>query len=299
VKILIADDDAISLRIMEKMLRTIGYDVAMAINGSDALEKLLESDGPRLALLDWMMPELDGPQVCSRMRAAKDHSYVYVILLTAKNSKEDLVEGLNAGADDYLTKPCNVEELKARLRTGQRILQLEDRLVAAREEMRYKATHDALTTLCNRGKIIETLDKALLAAEPTVVMLCDVDHFKRINDEYGHVAGDGVLQEVARRLRFAVRADDAIGRYGGEEFLVVLRGCDPQSMPERAEQLRSAVAGDSFRINGREIVITVSIGGLAIKGREDTLITEAVLQRVDSALYKAKDEGRNRVVIEA
>ena len=143
------------------MLQRMGYEVVAAANGREALEKLLEPDGPRLALLDWMMPEMDGPQVCRSLRAANGLQYVYLILLTSKDTRAALVEGLDAGADEYLTKPCNTDELKARLRTGERILQLEDKLVAAREEMRFKATHDALTALWNRGKILEALDEAL------------------------------------------------------------------------------------------------------------------------------------------
>lgn len=295
MKILIADDDELSLKLMQKMLTRIGYDVVAAVNGREALERLLERDGPRLALLDWMMPEMDGPAVCQNLRSLSHGPYVYVTLLTSKDSKDDLVKGLDSGADDYLTKPCNPEELKARLRAGQRILQLEDSLVEAREEMRFKATHDPLTTLWNRGKILEALDYTIQREQPSAVLLCDVDHFKKINDARGHLAGDVVLREIAGRLRSAVRADDAIGRYGGEEFLVLLTGCDERSLPERAERLCMKVSNTGFDIGNDAIPVTVSIGAIAVNGNKQQS-PEDVLRRADEALYLAKNKGRNRVV---
>lgn len=296
MKILVADDDAVSRMIMERMLRQIGYEVTAAENGRDAVEKLLENDGPRLALLDWMMPELDGPQVCHQLRTMHGHRYIYLILLTSKDSREDLVAGLDAGADDYLIKPCNPAELKARLRTGERILRLEDTLVAAREDMRFRATHDALTSLWNRGRILEFLHSALHSSESTAILLCDIDHFKRINDVHGHLAGDAVLREVAARLRAAVRADDAIGRYGGEEFLIVLNGCDARRLPERAEQIRRAVSEGGSIMDG-VAGISVSIGAIALGGDNIPMPVEAILSLTDTALYHAKGTGRNRVVI--
>jgi two-component system, cell cycle response regulator len=260
------------------------------------MEKLLDNDGPRLALLDWMMPELDGPQVCHQLRTMQGHRYVYLILLTSKDSREDLVAGLDAGADDYLIKPCNPAELKARLRTGQRILRLEDTLVAAREDMRFRATHDALTSLWNRGRILEFLHSAIQSSESTAILLCDIDHFKRINDVHGHLTGDAVLREVAARLRGAVRANDAIGRYGGEEFLIVLNGCDARRLPERAEQIRKAVSEGGF-IMGGAAPVSVSIGAIALGGDNLPLPVEGILNLTDTALYQAKRAGRNRVVI--
>lgn len=297
MKILIADDDAISRKIMERMLQKIGYEVTVAENGLDALEKLLADDGPRMALLDWMMPKLDGPQVCRRLRAVQDRRYVYVTLLTSRDSSEDLVAGLEAGADDYLIKPCNPAELKARLRSGQRILQLEDTLVAAREDMRFRATHDTLTAVWNRGSILEFLRCALRHAEPAAVLLCDIDHFKRINDVHGHLAGDAVLREVADRLRGAVRANDGIGRYGGEEFLIVLRGGLAHSPLERAEQVRRAIADTGFVIDGVSIPVTMSIGAVVRQENDPSYSVESVLSCADAALYRAKNAGRNRVVL--
>lgn len=279
------------------MLQKMGYEVDCAENGQDALERLLDQDGPRMALLDWMMPEIDGPEVCRRLRAANDQQYVYVILVTSKDTRESLVEGLDSGADEYLTKPCNSQELKARLRTGERILQLEDKLVSAREEMRFKATHDTLTTLWNRGKILEALDEALPQVGLMAVLMCDIDHFKAINDQHGHLVGDAVLRELAARLRAGVRPNDLIGRFGGEEFLIVLNGCDAARLPERAEKLCKAVSESCISIDSRDISFTVSIGAVAVDPLDAKTPSETVLNLADAALYQAKKEGRNRVVI--
>jgi two-component system cell cycle response regulator len=303
VKILVADDDAVSCRLIERILQRAGYEVVTVQDGRRALESLLSPDGPRLALLDWMMPGLDGPAVCLEMRSHRERPYSYLTLLTSKGAKEDLVAGLEAGADDYLTKPCYPEELKARLRTGERILRLEDTLVHAREEMRFRATHDALTSLWNRGTILAHLNHEMHRAQREHTMLslllCDVDHFKKVNDVHGHLSGDEVLREVAIQLASGIRVGDAVGRYGGEEFLVILNDCGPQSLRHRAEQLRQSVASCSFTGTLQGISISMSIGAAVIDDRAIGQNPEIILSQVDAALYRAKMEGRNRVVITA
>jgi diguanylate cyclase (GGDEF)-like protein len=244
-----------------------------------------------------MMPEMDGPEVCRRIRSANGQLYVYLILLTSKDTPEALVEGLDAGADEYLTKPCNADELKARLRTGERILHLEDKLVSAREEMRFKATHDALTSLWNRGRILEALDEALRQVDSIAVLMCDIDHFKAVNDAHGHLVGDAVLRELAIRLRNGVRSNDLIGRFGGEEFLIVLNGCDPSCLQERTEQLRRAASDCSVLTDAGKIFFTVSIGAVSANREDRCTPAETILNLADAALYQAKREGRNRVVI--
>jgi two-component system cell cycle response regulator len=297
MKILVADDDPVSCRLMQRMLERSGYEVVVAIDGREATLALTSADGPKLALIDWMMPELDGPGVCSEVRRNPDGSYVYIVLLTSKQSSEDIVEGLEAGADDYLTKPCNPAELKARLQTGRRILQLEEKLVEAREGMRFRATHDGLTKLMNRtailGRLQQSLDRSARDGVPCSILLCDIDHFKRINDVHGHLAGDAVLEAFATRLQHSVRAGDAIGRYGGEEFLIVLDGCAAEDISARAEQVRRAVTNTPFRMREGVITVSASIGGMTADEHNRAVSAEAMIELADTAMYEAKAHGRD------
>jgi two-component system cell cycle response regulator len=302
VRILIADDDAMSLRLLQKTLERAGFEVNPVENGRMAADELCKRDGPRLALLDWVMPELDGPGVCQEVRKRKEQSYVYMILLTSKEKKEDIVAGLESGADDYLTKPFDPEELKARLRTGTRILDLEDRLVEAREEMRFRATHDSLTALWNRGVIVELLKRELVRSrregKGAAILLGDLDHFKRVNDEFGHLAGDDVLRETARRLVASVRSYDFVGRYGGEEFLITLANCDPVHGANRAEAIRRAIAERPVETSSGPIAVTMSFG-LLLSQEWGQRPVEELLHEADTALYAAKAAGRNCVRVAA
>jgi two-component system, cell cycle response regulator len=299
MKILVADDDLLSRRLMERMLERNGYEVITAENGREAAEILCCEDSPRLALIDWMMPELDGPEVCRQVRSRRDTRYVYITLLTSKQDSKDIVLGLEAGADDYIIKPCNTEELKARLRTGVRILDLEDKLVEAREEMRFKATHDALTSLWNRGAVVADFERELSRSRRekgvVSVLICDIDHFKQVNDVHGHQTGDEVLREVSSRLLSSVRSYDRVGRYGGEEFLIVLSGCDSQLAQKRAEEIRCAVAASSFKTFEGPLSLSVSIGVLTSSDWNPGLSSTQLLNEADRALYRAKESGRNCV----
>jgi diguanylate cyclase (GGDEF)-like protein len=298
MKILIADDEAMSRRLLQKTMERAGYQVTAVENGRLAADELCKPDGPKLALLDWMMPELDGPGVCREVRKRKEHSYVYMVLLTSKEKKEDIVAGLKSGADDYLTKPFDAEELKARLRTGMRILDLEDRLVEAREEMRFQATHDALTSLWNRGMIMDLLGRELARTKregkSAAILLGDLDHFKKVNDTYGHLAGDEVLKETARRLLSSVRSYDFVGRWGGEEFLVVLNNCDPAFSLVRAEEIRKKIARNPVQTSGAPIPVTMSLG-LVVSQEWPPSPVEQLVHQADEALYAAKAAGRNCV----
>jgi diguanylate cyclase (GGDEF)-like protein len=298
MKILIADDELMSRRLLQVTLERAGYSVTAVENGREAVEKLSQADRPRLALLDWMMPELDGPGVCREIRKNKNQSYVYMVLLTSKGEKEDVVAGLEAGADDYLIKPFDAEELKARLRTGLRILDLEDRLVEAREQMRFQATHDGLTSLLNRSVTLDLLGRELVRSRrehvSTAILMCDLDQFKSINDTYGHLAGDDVLKETAKRLLSSVRSYDFVGRYGGEEFLVVLNNCNPAYAFARAEEIRKAIASKSIQTSNGPVSATMSLG-LLLSHEWGHRSVEELLQHADAALYAAKAAGRNCV----
>ena len=299
MKILVADDDSISRMLMQRTLQKFGYEVLLAENGRTAAEILLRSDGPRLALIDWMMPELDGLGLCREVRSLQQEGgYIYIVLLTSKQTSEDIVAGLEAGADDYITKPCQPAELRARLHTGCRILSLEEKLVQAREEMRYKATHDALTAIWNRASILSLmrseLERSVGENKPTSVLLCDIDHFKQINDNYGHLIGDVVLQEVARRLTSAVRSHDAVGRYGGEEFLILLSHCGDSTLGYRSEDVRAAIADTPFAAGSTELSVSISVGAVTCKKSDLCVSIERILARADEALYRAKAAGRNR-----
>ncbi len=302
LRILIADDDSFSRRMLKSTLERAGYEVVAVEDGTAAAEMLCEPSGPRLALLDWMMPGLDGPGVIRMVRVRRGQQYVHMILLTSRQSKEDVIAGLDAGADDYLTKPFNPQELRARLRTGERILHLEDTLVEAREEMRYRATHDVLTGLWNRGVILELLQRELQRGrrDPqqggVTVLLGDIDHFKRVNDTFGHAAGDTALRAVAKLFLDSVRNYDAVSRYGGEEFLVVLPGCDAKVGADRAEFVRHLIETTPV-VNGEaRIPLTLSLG-MAHGNDWPGLDAEFLVRKADEALYRAKAEGRNRVVI--
>jgi two-component system, cell cycle response regulator len=305
LKILVADDEALSRRLLQKTLQHAGYEVLTVENGRLAVEQLNQADGPRLALLDWVMPEVDGPAVCRAVRRHQDQheqAYIYMVLLTSKESKEDIVTGLESGADDYLTKPFHVDELKARLRTGERILHLEGRLVEAREMMRFKATHDALTSIWNRGVIMDLLGRELARSQRetgcTIVLLADVDHFKSINDTHGHPVGDEVLREIGRRLLLSIRSYDFVGRYGGEEFLIVLNNCDPKSAGARAEAIRKAMNSRPFHTACGALNVTMSFGLLLSKDWGPRSVEELLFE-VDAALYAAKAAGRDCVRLAA
>ena len=300
MRVLVAEDNPVFQSMLKNMLTKWGYEARITLNGLQAWEAMQATDAPRLAVLDWMMPYMDGVEVCRRIRTAAREPYVYVLLLTARTESQDLVEGMEAGADDYLTKPFNAQELRVRLRAGRRILDLQQQLMEAREALRVQATHDALTGLLNRGRVLEVLLTEIARSErelrPLALLMVDLDRFKQVNDTLGHTAGDAVLREAARRMKAATRPYDSPGRYGGEEFLVVLPGCSARDACAQAERIREAFAGEAFIAGGRTLALTCSVGvasrDVCVAGDADRLIREA-----DAALYAAKNQGRNRVVV--
>ncbi|HYW42334.1 MAG TPA: diguanylate cyclase [Bryobacteraceae bacterium] len=298
IKVLAAEDNPVFQSMLRSMLTKWGYDAIIARDGAEAWQILQADDAPRLAILDWMMPEMDGVEVCRRVRAANREPYIYILLLTARTDAQDLVDGMEAGADDYLTKPFNSHELRVRLRAGRRILDLQEQLLQAREALREQATHDSLTGLLNRASILGALETELARAErenhPLSLLMADLDRFKQVNDTLGHLAGDAVLREAARRMKAAVRRYDSVGRYGGEEFLVVLPGCDGRAAVAQASRIREAVSAAPFQAGDHAILVTCSIG-MACREQAGAEHTDALVREADVALYQAKDRGRNRV----
>ena len=300
MKVLIADDDDVLRHILLSHLTKWGYDVTEARNGLEAWRLLHGNDAPSLAVLDWIMPGMDGIEVCREIRKREDRPYTYLLLLTAKQTKEDVIAGMDAGADDYIPKPFEPQELKVRLRAGQRILDLQAELLSARESLRYQATHDCLTGLLNRSATLEALrnelDRASRQGSPVCLMLGDIDHFKNINDTYGHAVGDAVLCEAAQRMRSSLRTYDSVGRYGGEEFLFVLPGCDVQNARNQGERLLTAITSRPVELPRVAVSFTLSIG-IVVKYSVSVDDLESLIQAADSALYTAKAHGRNRVVL--
>jgi diguanylate cyclase (GGDEF)-like protein len=274
--------------ILEHMVREWGFEPILASNGVEAWKLLSGDDPPPLVLLDWMMPGLDGLEICRRLRTTTRGSYVRVIMLTARNETSDLVEALNAGADDFIGKPFNKQELCVRLRAGQRIAELEAKL-------RFQATHDGLTGVLNRTAIFEALEHDLARAgrnhQATAILLADVDHFKRVNDSFGHQAGDLVLREVTRRIKSVIRVFDSLGRYGGEEFLVVLPDCDASQARDIAERIRQAVSRTPIETPCGPVSVTMSVGGsISMAG---STFADALAREADAALYQGKRDGRD------
>jgi diguanylate cyclase (GGDEF)-like protein len=300
VRILVADDDPINRRLLQTSLVRWNYEVILARDGQEAWNILLREDAPRLAILDWMMPGMDGPEICREVRKSNFKFYTYILLLTANLRKEDIIVGLEAGADDYLTKPFEGNELKARLRTGRRILELQEQLLSATDALQFQLATDPLTGMLSRVAILETMRIELIRSEregTTVgILMADLDHFKHVNDTYGHLAGDTVLREAAKRMRSSVRPYDAVGRYGGEEFLIVMPGCDISSAKTRAEGLRNAVGKEPVDAPEGMIPVTLSLG-ITVGGGAKPAGLEGLLRAADAALYEAKNRGRNQVAV--
>jgi two-component system cell cycle response regulator len=292
MKILLVDDSKLDRLRISECLEESGFEFVVAENGTDAWELLQAPDAPTCALLDWVLPGIDGIELCRRIRAlGSNGTYIYTVMLTAKDRKQNLLTAMDAGADDYLAKPVDASELKARILVGKRILDLQQCL-------RFSATHDFLTNLLNRAEIIASLERELVRTQregrPAGVIMADVDGFKLINDTLGHPAGDAVLAEVAKRLRSDLRLYDVAGRYGGEEFILVLPGCDLHTATRRANEIRRLVAKDPIVTPAGTISPTVSMG-VTVTCCDPDVTLEAVLQSADSALYRAKKAGRNRV----
>jgi diguanylate cyclase (GGDEF)-like protein len=297
MKILIADDDPVWRRMIEAMLGEIGDEVVALSDGLEAWNALRAQPRPALAILDWIMPGMDGIEICRRVRDTHDDPYVYILLLTVKDKKADLAEAFAAGADDYISKPFDPQELRGRLMAARRVIGVQTALLEAHRELRIRASLDSLTGLWNRGAILELLDRELARGrrekQSVGVLLGDVDYFKRINDTHGHDAGDRVLQEIVQRVATVVRSYDCVGRYGGEELLFVLPGCDAETALATAERIRASIAGRPFVYGQVSLPVTMSIG-VTSTSHDPKAAAGPLLRSADAALYRAKAAGRNR-----
>ncbi len=298
-RVLIAEDDPITRMMLGATLSSWGVETIQVGDGDEALKVMKGEDPPRLALLDWIMPGKDGPQVCKELRTSPE-PYIYTILLTSMDRKEDLITGLESGADDYLIKPYDPSELRVRLKAGERIVRLQSELIEAREKLRIQATRDPLTNLLNRRAMYDAFEERLARAvrkgEPLSTLLVDIDHFKKINDTYGHDAGDLVLVEISRRMASSIRQYDVLSRHGGEEFLMLFPDTGPEEGFQVAEKLRQVVRSTPIVLeDGRELQVTASMGLLSLvpqAGHDQSKLVNCA----DEALYEAKQAGRDRVV---
>lgn len=302
MRVLIAEDDPISRKVLESTLKKWGYEVEVTCDGQEALEKLQAISAPKLAVIDWMMPKMSGPDVCRNVRKLPCGKFFYLLLLTANGTKDNIIEGLNAGADDYVVKPFDSRELRVRIDCGRRIVELQSELVATRDKLQIQATHDGLTGVLNRCAVYDTLvreqDRAGREGVPLSVIMLDLDHFKSINDNFGHAAGDMVLKEITKRIGENSRRYDIIGRYGGEEFILILPNCNGKAGQRQAERLCRSIASKPFCIGSQAIPVTVSMGVASTDQFAGDGIDELV-KHADEALYMAKEEGRNRVATAA
>ena len=296
MRILIAEDDPVSRRLLETALVKWGHHVLTAGDGSEAWNILRTEGAPRLAILDWMMPGMDGVQICREVRKLRGRPYVYIILLTARDRKQDFLEGMSAGADDYIVKPFDVGELKARLHAGKRVLNLQVELLSMRETLEERVTHDLLTSLPNRllfgDRLTQRLAQSRRSRRPLAIMFLDLDHFKLVNDALGHNVGDSMLKQVAERLTVSVREADTVARMGGDEFIAILADiARPQDAAVVAQRVLKTLS-EPFALNDQEHFISASIG-ISVYPSDGT-DPETLVKNADAAMYRAKEQGRNR-----
>ncbi len=295
MKVLIAEDELISCRALEKSVAGWGYETVIAKNGKEAWEAL-RKDEIRIAVVDWMMPGMDGIELCQKIRhdyQQKKSKYTYIILLTGKDQQGDVITGLSAGADDYITKPFSFVELKVRIQNGERIIKVEDDQIEL-------ASYDSLTKVWNRKKILdffkEELSRGRRENQATGVIIADIDWFKNVNDSHGHFTGDEVLIEVVSRLKKCIRGYDKLGRYGGDELILVLPNCGLTHVKDVAERLRLSVCEKKISTKKGLLNVTISLGGISSDVSSEAS-TDELIQASDKALYSAKKKGRNKAVI--
>jgi two-component system, cell cycle response regulator len=298
-KVLVADDSAVYRKLVEQTLHQDQYSLLLAKTGQAAIE-IFEQHHPALVITDWMMPDLTGIELCQRIRASLKDAYTYIIILTSISEKENVVEGLAAGADDYLTKPFHPGELSARVAVGRRMVDLHRQIEAKNRLLRELALTDALTSLPNRRAIEEWSSRQLSGAArhgfSFWVAIADLDNFKRVNDTYGHDAGDAVLKGFGEILKANTRSSDICGRIGGEEFLMVFTHAKPEDVRVVVERILHRFREREFSFGGQTIRVTASFGIAGFQGRVTPEFAKLVNQ-ADEALYAAKRAGRDRIEV--
>jgi two-component system, cell cycle response regulator len=295
--VLVADDSPVYRKLVEHALAESAITVLFANSGHQAIE-IFEREHPDLIITDWMMPDITGIELCQKIRAGAQSSYTYVIILTSNAEKENVVKGLSAGADDYLTKPFHRDELLARVHVGRRLIDLHRQIQAKNKLLEELALTDPLTGLPNRRAIeawaVRQLSGAARYGFSFWVVMTDLDHFKSVNDTYGHDAGDTVLKKFAELLKASTRLSDISGRIGGEEFLLVITHADEKGATLLADRLREEFAAERFYFKGATLQVTASFGIVGFSGKQAPEFSELVAQ-ADEALYRAKHHGRNRI----
>ncbi len=300
MKILVVDDQQLERRLIEKTLTRLGYEVVTA-DGGEAAWRLIQKEQIRFVITDWNMPGLDGVQLTQKIRSSELSGYVYVILVTSNDRSDEIVEGLYSGADDYVTKPFNPAELEARVAVGERVLTLEDNLVRAKNQLEKLAMVDSLTGLMNRRAIYKftrgELERARRIADPISVIFLDIDKFKHINDTYGHLVGDEALKLMAQIIRKRSRTYDGVGRWAGDEFLVVMPGANQPDVRKAAERILKGVADTPLVLPNNDTVQLRASAGIATlqKMTNSPTLLDDLIQAADEALYRSKSLGGNQV----
>jgi len=302
MKLLVADDSNVSRTMLSAITKSWGYDVVLAEDGEQAWQIMQEDGAPQLVLLDWEMPKMNGIEVCERVIAKYPENPPYIVLLTSRSSSGDIVEGLSKGANDYLSKPFDTAELQVRLKVGKRMVEMQEKLNETLNELKELASHDSLTGLLNRRAIMEGLPKEIqrMKRQENVLCIgmCDIDHFKQINDTYGHLVGDEVLKEVTQRMAATLRDYDLLGRYGGEEFLVITPVDNCKNGLMAYQRICEVVSSQAIQVNELSIPVTISCGVAAYSAESNVKTITELVAKADEALYQAKSNGRNRVVFE-
>jgi diguanylate cyclase (GGDEF)-like protein len=293
VKILVVDDNQDNIKMVSDMIKIIGHEPIPAMNGYEALD-ILAQDRIPFAIVDWMMPEMDGIELIHRIRAQFSERYIYIIMLTARNRGDDIATGLESGADDYVSKPFPVREMRARINSGIRLIAMQEKLMNSLEQMENLATRDHLTKLYNRRRFSELATDALKTHNTASLFMLDLDHFKRVNDEYGHPTGDKVLRHVASICTEEVSKEGILGRYGGEEFIGLLPNFTKDQALVLTEGLRHAIEANPVQLSVDRLAVSASLGVATMNTRGQQSLTDLV-RRADAALYRAKRAGRNRV----